>query len=61
MTFLRNRRVQLSALSALLAGIGVIALHLKYSVLDYEIWRHLKLGDRIVDYQDAIAAVFARR
>jgi len=35
--------------SALLAGIGIIALRLKYSVLDYDIWWHLKVGDWIVD------------
>lgn len=49
MTFPRNRWIQLSALSALLAAFGVIALHLKYSVLDYDIWWHLKVGDWIVD------------
>jgi hypothetical protein len=49
MMFLRNRWLQLSALSALLAAIGIIALRLKYSVLDYDIWWHLKVGDWIVD------------
>jgi hypothetical protein len=49
MMFLRNRWLQLSALSAVLAGIGIIALRLKYSVLDYDIWWHLKVGDWIVD------------
>jgi hypothetical protein len=49
MKFLRNRWLQLSAVSALLAGIGIIALRLKYSVLDYDIWWHLKVGDWIVD------------
>jgi len=49
MTFLRNRWVQLSALSALLAGIGIIALRLKYFVLDYDIWWHLKVGDWIIE------------
>lgn len=47
--FFRNRWLQLSVLSALLAGIGIIALRLKYSVLDYDIWWHLKVGDWIVD------------
>lgn len=47
--FFRNRWLQLSALSALLAGIGIIALRPKYSVLDYDIWWHLKVGDWIVD------------
>jgi len=49
MTFLRDRPIQLSALSALLAAIGIIALRLKYSVLDYDIWWHLKVGDWIID------------
>jgi hypothetical protein len=44
----RNRWVQLSALTVLLGGIGVIALHLKYCILDYDIWWHLKVGDWIV-------------
>jgi hypothetical protein len=44
-----NRWLQLSALSALLAGIGIIALRLKYSVLDYDISWHPKVGDWIVD------------
>lgn len=35
--------------SQLLAGFGIIALHLKYSVLDYDIWWHLKVGDWIID------------
>lgn len=50
MNLLRNRWVQLSALTALLAGIGINALHLKYCVLDYDIWWHLKVGDWIVDH-----------
>jgi len=49
MNFIRHRWVQLSALTALLAGIGVIALRLKYCVLDYDIWWHLKVGDWITD------------
>lgn len=47
--FFRNRWLQLSPLSALLAGIGIIALRPKYSLLDYDIWWHLKVGDWIVD------------
>jgi len=48
MNFPRNRWVQLSALTAFLAGIGVIALRLKYCIRDYDIWWHLKVGDWIV-------------
>jgi hypothetical protein len=49
MMFFRNRWLQLSALSVLLASIGIFALRLKCSVLDYDIWWHLKVGDWIVD------------
>jgi len=48
MNFLRNRWVQLCALAAFLAGIGINALRLKYCVLDFDIWWHLKVGDWIV-------------
>lgn len=48
MNFLRNRWLQLSALTALLAGIGFQALRLKFGVLDYDVWWHLKVGDWIV-------------
>lgn len=44
----RHRWVQLSALTVFLAGIGVIALRLKYCILDYDIWWHLKVGDWIM-------------
>jgi hypothetical protein len=48
MSFFRNRWVRLSALTVLLGGIGVIALHLKYCILDYDIWWHLRVGDWIL-------------
>jgi len=48
MNFLRNRWVQLCALTAFLAGIGINALRLKYCVLDFDIWWHLKVGDWVV-------------
>jgi hypothetical protein len=45
---LRLRPVQLAALSALLAGVGAVAFALKFSVLDPDLWWHLKVGDWIV-------------
>jgi len=45
---LRIRVLQLFALAALLAGVGAMAFHLKFCVLDYDIWWHLKVGDWIV-------------
>jgi hypothetical protein len=50
MNFLRNRWVQLAALTAFLAGIGIQALRLKFCVLDYDIWWHLKVGDWILEH-----------
>lgn len=48
MTFLRNRWVQLSALTSLLAGIGIHSLRVKYCVIDFDTWWHLKVGDWII-------------
>ena len=50
MSFLRNRWIQLAALTALLAGIGTNALRLKYCVIDVDTWWHLKVGDWILDH-----------
>ena len=47
---LRLRWLQLCALAALLTGVGVAAFRLKYFVLDYDIWWHLKVGDWIVEH-----------
>src|SRR5215831_7814406 len=47
---LRNRWVQLSILTAFLAGVGINALRLKYSVIDFDLWWHLKVGDWIVEH-----------
>jgi hypothetical protein len=47
---LRLRWLQLSALVALLTGIGAFAFQLKFSVLDFDIWWHLKVGDWIVEH-----------
>ena len=44
----RSRPLQLGALTVLLAAVGGIAFQLKYCVLDYDIWWHLKVGDWIV-------------
>jgi hypothetical protein len=49
-TLLRLRLLQLSALAALLTGVGVIAFQVKFSVLDLDIWWHLKVGDWIVEH-----------
>ncbi len=45
---LAQRPVQLAALTALLVASGVIALTLKFCVLDLDIWWHLKVGDWMV-------------
>ena len=50
MNFLRNRWVQLSAFTVFLAAIGINALKLKYCVIDYDIWWHLKVGDWIIEH-----------
>ena len=47
---LRNRALQLCALVALLTVVGGLAFQLKYCVLDYDIWWHLKVGDWIVEH-----------
>jgi len=47
---LRLRPLQLAALTALLAGVGTIALQLKFCALDVDLWWHLKVGDWIVDH-----------
>jgi hypothetical protein len=47
---LRLRWLQLCALTALLTGVGVTAFQLKFSVLDLDIWWHLKVGDWIVEH-----------
>ena len=47
---LRLRWVQLLTLTGLLVTTGVIAFNLKFSVLDLDIWWHLKVGDWIVQH-----------
>ncbi len=48
MNILRTRWVQLGALVFFLSTVGIIAFGVKYSVLDYDIWWHLKVGDWII-------------
>ena len=47
---LRLRWLQLVTLASLLVIVGVIAFNLKFSVLDLDIWWHLKVGDWIVQH-----------
>lgn len=49
-SLLRLRWVQLLALTALLLLTGIRALRLKLSVIDLDIWWHLKTGDWIVEH-----------
>lgn len=44
---LRQRVVQLGALALLLIGVGALSFFLKFSVLDLDVWWHLKVGDWI--------------
>ncbi len=48
---LRLRWLQLLVLAGLLVTVGVIAFNLKFSVLDLDIWWHLKAGDWIVQHR----------
>jgi hypothetical protein len=47
---LRLRLLQLGALTLLLVTIGTLAFHYKFSVLDPDIWWHLKVGDWILEH-----------
>ena len=47
-SLLRFRPLQLLTLAALLVVCGVAAFQLKFSVLDLDVWWHLKVGDWIV-------------
>jgi hypothetical protein len=46
----RIRPLQLAALTAMFTTVGVMAMQLKYFVLDSDIWWHLKVGDWIIDH-----------
>ena len=48
---LRLRWLQSLTLAGLLVTVGVIAINLKFSVLDLDIWWHLKAGDWIVQHR----------
>jgi hypothetical protein len=48
---LRLRWLQLLTLAGLLVTVGAIAFNLKFSVLDLDIWWHLKVGDWIVQHR----------
>jgi hypothetical protein len=48
---LKLRLLQLAALIALMTGVGTTSFVFKYSVLDLDIWWHLKVGDWIVDHR----------
>lgn len=50
MSLLQTRWTQLAALTAFLAAVGIQALRLKYCVLDFDIWWHLKVGDWILEH-----------
>ena len=47
---LRLRWLQRIALAALLVVVGVVAFELKFSVIDLDLWWHLKVGDWIVQH-----------
>jgi hypothetical protein len=47
---LRLRWLQLLTLTGLLVAVGAIAFNLKFSVLDLDIWWHLRVGDWIVQH-----------
>lgn len=49
-SLLRLRPLQLAGLTALLTTMGAIAFYLKFSVLDVDIWWHLKVGDWIIEH-----------
>ncbi|MGA3128950.1 MAG: hypothetical protein ABSD13_19825, partial [Candidatus Korobacteraceae bacterium] len=46
----RLRWLQLFVLAALLVLVGAVAFQLKFSVLDFDVWWHLKAGDWIVQH-----------
>ncbi len=47
---LRLRWLQLLTLAGLLVMVGVMAFNLKFSVIDLDIWWHLKVGDWIIQH-----------
>lgn len=47
---LQRRLLQLIVLASLLSALAARAMYLKFSVLDLDIWWHLKVGEWIVDH-----------
>ena len=47
----KRRFVQMMVLAGLLAGVAARAMFLKFSVLDLDIWWHLKVGDWIIEHR----------
>lgn len=47
---LRVRPLQMAGLVVLLTTVGGIAFHLKFCILDIDLWWHLKVGDWIVEH-----------
>ena len=50
MNLLRNRWFRVSAFTLMLAVVGIRALQLKYAVIDFDTWWHLKVGDWIIEH-----------
>jgi len=47
---LQRRLIQMMVLTGLLTAVGARAMSLKFSVLDLDVWWHLKVGDWIVEH-----------
>jgi hypothetical protein len=48
---LRRRLIQTIALTGLLAAVAARAMWLKFSVLDLDVWWHLRVGDWIIEHR----------
>jgi hypothetical protein len=48
---LQRRLVQMIVLTGLLTAVATRAMLLKFSVLDLDIWWHLKVGDWIIEHR----------
>ncbi|MGD0161114.1 MAG: hypothetical protein ABSB39_01495 [Candidatus Sulfotelmatobacter sp.] len=48
---LQRRLIQMIVLTGLLTGVAARAMWLKFSVLDLDIWWHLKVGDWIIEHR----------
>jgi hypothetical protein len=47
---LQRRLIQVMVLTGLLTGVAARAMFLKFSVLDLDIWWHIKVGDWIIEH-----------